>query len=158
KQEYDEYGRLTGLTSRQGSITRYVYADPHSEYPSASEDATGSKKQMVWSRHGQLLSFTDCSGYETRYDYDRFGQVTAIHQEDGLSQYRAYDTRGRLVSQRDAAGRETRYEYSDAGDLTTVIAPDSSRTETQYDAGGRPVSITAGGLTRQITYDAAGRV
>ncbi|WP_423236943.1 RHS repeat-associated core domain-containing protein, partial [Citrobacter portucalensis] len=106
----------------------------------------------------QLLSFTDCSGYETRYDYDRFGQVTAIHQEDGLSQYRAYDTRGRLVSQRDAAGRETRYEYSDAGDLTTVIAPDSSRTETQYDAGGRPVSITAGGLTRQITYDAAGRV
>ncbi|MDM2855918.1 type IV secretion protein Rhs, partial [Citrobacter sp. Cpo071] len=39
-----------------------------------------------------------------------------------------------------------------------VIAPDSSRTETQYDAGGRPVSITAGGLTRQITYDAAGRV
>ncbi|MDX6979255.1 hypothetical protein SJ260_23430, partial [Citrobacter portucalensis] len=117
--------------SRQGSITRYVYADPHSEYPCTSEDATGSKKQMVWSRHGQLLSFTDCSGYETRYDYDRFGQVTTLHQEDGLSQYRAYDTRGRLVSQRDAAGRETRYEYSDAGDLTTVIAPDSSRTETQ---------------------------
>lgn len=158
KQEYDEYGRLTAQTSRQGNTTRYVYADPHSESPCASEDTTGSKKQMTWSRHGQLLSVSDCSGYETRYDYDRFGQVTAIHQEDGLSQYRAYDTRGRLVSQRDAAGRETRYEYSDAGDLTTVIAPDSSRTETQYDAGGRPVSITEGGLTRQITYDAAGRV
>ncbi|WP_423060922.1 RHS repeat-associated core domain-containing protein [Citrobacter portucalensis] len=158
KHEYDEHGRLTGLTSRQGSITRYVYDDPHSEYPSASEDATGSKKQMVWSRHGQLLSFTDCSGYETRYDYDRFGQVTAIHQEEGLSQYRAYDTRGRLVSQRDAAGRETHYEYSEAGDLTAVITPDGNRTETQYDAGGRPVSITAGGLTRRMQYDAAGRV
>ncbi len=158
KHEYDEYGRLTGLTSRQGSITRYVYDDPHSEYPSASEDATGSKKQMVWSRHGQLLSFTDCSGYETRYNYDRFGQVTAIHQEEGLSQYRAYDTRGRLVSQRDAAGRETHYEYSEAGDLITVTGPDGNRTETQYDAGGRPVSITAGGLTRRMQYDAAGRV
>ncbi|EFE07717.1 RHS repeat-associated core domain protein [Citrobacter youngae ATCC 29220] len=158
KLAYDEQGRLTAQTSRQGSTTRYVYADPHSEYPCAREDATGSKKQMTWSHYGQLLSVSDCSGYETRYEYDRFGQLTAMHQEEGLSRYRAYDTRGRPVSQHDAAGRETYYEYSEAGDLTAVIAPDGSRTETQHDAGGRPVSITAGGLTRQITYDAAGRV
>ncbi|EEV2005260.1 hypothetical protein ERU18_005003, partial [Escherichia coli] len=35
----------------------------------------------------QLLTFTDCSGYVTRYDHDRFGQVTAVHREEGLSQY-----------------------------------------------------------------------
>ncbi|MCU6177151.1 hypothetical protein, partial [Citrobacter cronae] len=111
KLAYDEQGRLTAQTSRQGSTTRYVYADPHSEYPCAREDATGSKKQMTWSHYGQLLSVSDCSGYETRYEYDRFGQVTAMHQEEGLSRYRAYDTRGRPVSQHDAAGRETHYEY-----------------------------------------------
>ncbi len=38
---------------------------------------------MTWSRYGQLLSFTDCSGYVTRYDHDRFGQVTAVHREEG---------------------------------------------------------------------------
>ena len=26
---------------------------------------------MTWSRYGQLLAFTDCSGYQTRYEYDR---------------------------------------------------------------------------------------
>ena len=51
--------------------------------PCATEDATGSWKTMTWSRYGQLLSFTDCSGYVTRYDHDRFGQMTAVHREEG---------------------------------------------------------------------------
>ncbi|HCD7969402.1 TPA: RHS repeat protein, partial [Citrobacter amalonaticus] len=55
RQEYDVQGRLTAEILRDGSTTRYVYADPHSEYPSATEDATGSRKQMTWSRYGQLL-------------------------------------------------------------------------------------------------------
>ncbi|HAU6989701.1 TPA: RHS repeat protein, partial [Salmonella enterica subsp. salamae serovar 58:d:z6] len=125
---------------------------------SATEDATGSRKQMTWSRYGQLLTLTDCSGYQTRYEYNRFGQVTALHREEGLSQYRAYDERGRLVSQQDAAGHETRYEYSVAGDLTAVIHPDGSKQTISYDAAGHPVSTTEGGLTRQMEYDAAGRV
>ncbi|EJM2465487.1 RHS repeat protein, partial [Escherichia coli] len=26
------------------------------------------------------LAFTDCSGYQTRYEYDRFGQMTAVRE------------------------------------------------------------------------------
>ncbi|HCB1862307.1 TPA: RHS repeat protein, partial [Citrobacter amalonaticus] len=37
RQEYDVQGRLTAEILRDGSTTRYVYADPHSEYPSATE-------------------------------------------------------------------------------------------------------------------------
>ncbi|MDJ3599535.1 RHS repeat protein [Salmonella enterica] len=158
QQAFDDRGRLTQEKSRSGDITRYFYDDPHSELPSAIEDATGSRKQMTWSRYGQLLTFTDCSGYQTRYEYNRFGQATAIHREEGLSQYRAYDERGRLVSQKDAAGHETRYEYNMAGDLTTVVHPDGSRQTTEYDATGHPVSTTEGGLKRQMEYDPAGRV
>ncbi|HCI42998.1 MAG TPA: type IV secretion protein Rhs, partial [Salmonella bongori] len=121
QQAFDALGRLTQEKSRHGDITRYFYDDPDNELPSAIEDATGSRKQMTWSRYGQLLTLTDCSGYRTRYEYNRFGQATALHQEEGLSQYRAYDERGRLVSQKDAAGHKTRYEYSMAGDLTTVV-------------------------------------
>ncbi|MCZ5895710.1 RHS repeat protein, partial [Escherichia coli] len=44
-----------------------------------------STRQMTWSRYGQLLAFTDCSGYQTRYEYDRFGQMTAVHREEGIS-------------------------------------------------------------------------
>ena len=158
QQAFDDRGRLTQEKSRHGDITRYFYDNPDSERPSATEDATGSRREMKWSRYGQLLTLTDCSGYETRYEYDRFGQLTAIHQEEGLSQYRAYDERGRLVSQQNAQGHETRYEYSIAGDLTTVIHPDGSRQTTEYDATGHLVSTTGGGLTRQMEYDPAGRV
>ncbi len=158
RRKYDEYGRLTQETARNGDITRYSYDNPHSELPSATEDATGSRKQMTWSRYGQLLTFTDCSGYQTRYEYDRFGQMTAVHREEGISRYRRYDNRGRLTSVKDAQGHETRYEYNAAGDLTAVITPDGNRSETQYDAWGKAVSTTQGGLTRSMEYDAAGRV
>ncbi|EPT4148072.1 RHS repeat-associated core domain-containing protein, partial [Escherichia coli] len=89
---------------------------------------------------------------------DRFGQMTAVHREEGLSQYRAYDSRGQLIAVKDTQGHETRYEYNAAGDLTTVIAPDGSRNGTQYDAWGKAICTTQGGLTRSMEYDAAGRV
>jgi YD repeat-containing protein len=157
EQKYDDAGRLMQEKSRRGDITRYFYDDPHSDMPSAVEDDTGSKKHMTWSRYGQLLTLTDCSGYQTRYEYNRFGQMTAIYQEEGLSQHRVYDERGRLIRRQNAQGHETRYEYSLAGDLTAVIHPDGSRQTTEYDAAGRPVSTTEGGLTRRMEYDTAGR-
>ncbi|HAW7512603.1 TPA: RHS repeat protein, partial [Escherichia coli] len=145
-------------TAPDGDITRYRYDNPHSDLPCATDDATGSRKTMTWSRYGQLLSFTDCSGYQTRYGHDRFGQMTAVHREEGLSQYRAYDSRGQLTAVKDTQGHETRYEYNAAGDLTAVIAPDGSRNGTQYDAWGKAICTTQGGLTRSMEYDAAGRV
>ncbi len=84
--------------------------------------------------------------------------MTAVHREEGLSQYRAYDSRGQLIAVKDTQGHETRYEYNVAGDLTAVIAPDGSRNGTQYDAWGKAVRTTQGGLTRSMEYDAAGRV
>ena len=158
RQAFDDAGRLVQDISRHGDRTDYAYDGPHADLPSAITDATGSQKHMTWSRYGQLLTLTDCSGYLTRYEYNRFGQVTAVHHEEGLSQFLTRDDRGRLVSQKGAAGQETRYEYNLAGDLTAVIRPDGSRQTTEYDAAGRPVSTTAGGLTRRMEYDAAGRV
>ncbi|EFF7527130.1 RHS repeat protein, partial [Escherichia coli] len=106
----------------------------------------------------QLQAFTDCSGYTTRYEYDRYGQQIAVHREEGISTYSSYNPCGQLVSQRDAQGRETRYEYSAAGDLTATVSPDGKRSTIEYDKRGRPVSVTEGGLTRSMGYDAAGRI
>ncbi|ELS2640852.1 RHS repeat protein, partial [Escherichia coli] len=156
--EYDEKGRLAAETSRSGETTSYSYDDPASELPTGIQDATGSTKQMAWSRYGQLLAFTDCSGYTTRYEYDRYGQQIAVHREEGISTYSSYNPRGQLVSQKDAQGRETRYEYSAAGDLTATVSPDGKRSTIAYDKRGRPVSVTEGGLTRSMGYDAAGRI
>jgi len=157
-QEYDEQGRLTAGTTRSGETTRYVYANPASELPTETEDMTGSTRQMTWSRYGQLLAFTDCSGYETRYEYDRVGQLTATHREEGISEYRDYDGRGRLTAVRDTEGHETRYAWNEAGDLVAVTGPDGHRQEMQHDGWGKVLSSTQGGLTRRMAYDAAGRI
>ena len=130
RREYDELGRLIQETAPDGDITRYRYDNPHSDLPCATEDATGSRKTMTWSRYGQLLSFTDCSGYVTRYDHDRFGQMTAVHREEGLSQYRAYDSRGQLIAvttiQNDRTRIQTIYQ---PGSFTPLIRVETATGE-----------------------------
>ncbi|MFG0517863.1 RHS element core protein [Kluyvera intermedia] len=155
--DYDDMGRLVKETSRSGETTTYCYDNPASELPSSVADATGSQKQMRWRDDGLLLTFTDCSGYQTRYEYDRFGQMTAVHHEEGQSLYRSYNRRGQLITVRDSENHETRYDYNNGGDLTTVIAPDGNRTDIRYDARGNITTTTQGGLTRKMAYDIAGR-
>ncbi|EQB7726745.1 RHS repeat-associated core domain-containing protein [Escherichia coli] len=156
--KYDRQGRLAEEISRNGNITRWFYDSSRSGLPCAVEDGTGVRRRITRNRYGQLQAFTDCSGYATRYEYDRYGQQIAIHREEGISTYSSYNPRGQLVSQKDAQGRETRYEYSAAGDLTATISPDGKRSTIEYDKRGRPVSVTEGGLTRSMGYDAAGRI
>ncbi|TJA49768.1 RHS repeat family protein [Escherichia coli] len=156
--KYDRQGRLAEETSRNGNITRWFYDSSRSGLPCAVEDGTGVRRRITRNRYGQLQAFTDCSGYTTRYEYDRYGQQIAVHREEGISTYSSYNPRGQLVSQRDAQGRETRYEYSAAGDLTATVSPDGKRSTIEYDKRGRPVSVTEGGLTRSMGYDAAGRI
>ncbi|EFC8869617.1 RHS repeat protein, partial [Escherichia coli] len=156
--KYDRQGRLAEETSRNGNITRWFYDFSRSGLPCAVEDGTGVRRRITRNRYGQLLAFTDCSGYTTRYEYDRYGQQIAVHREEGISTYSSYNPRGQMVSQKDAQGRETRYEYSAAGDLTATVSPDGKRSTIAYDKRGRPVSVTEGGLTRSMGYDAAGRI
>ncbi len=91
---------MTGDIAQRETV-RYRYDDAHSELPATTTDATGSTRQMTWSRCISA-GITDCSGYQTRYEYDRFGQMTAVHREEGISLYRRYDNRGRLTSVKDA--------------------------------------------------------
>lgn len=158
RRDYDELGRLTAEKTRKGDTNRWFYASPQDELPCATEDNTGGRKTLTRNRYGQVGMFTDCSGYVTRHEYNRFGQLTAIHREEGLSWFFTYDSRGRIISQKNAQGHETRYEYSVAGDLTAVMHPDGQRSETEYDEWGNVLSTTQGGLMRQMSYDTAGRL
>ncbi|MEF4968609.1 RHS repeat domain-containing protein, partial [Escherichia coli] len=160
RREYDELGRLIQETAPDGDITRYRYDNPHSDLPCATEDATGSRKTMTWSRYGQLLSFTDCSGYVTRYDHDRFGQMTAVHREEGLSQYRAYDSRGQLIAVKDTQGGLTRsMEYDAAGRVIRLTSENGSHTTFRYDVLDRLIQETGfDGRTQRYHHDLTGKL
>ncbi len=97
-------------------------------------------------------------GYTTRYEYDRYGQQTAVHREEGISTYSSYNPRGQLVSQRDAQGRETRLRRQRRRRPDSNGFTGNERSTIEYDKRGRPVSVTEGGLTRSMGYDAAGRI
>ncbi|QUI97257.1 hypothetical protein KCP76_20325 [Salmonella enterica subsp. enterica serovar Weltevreden] len=58
---------------------------------------------MCWN-YGQMVAFTDCRPCgETRYEYDRFGQMTAaVHREKRQSIYRSHNHRGQLTAVRDS--------------------------------------------------------
>ncbi|WP_416348141.1 hypothetical protein, partial [Escherichia coli] len=53
-------GMTSGNPVNRRETVRYRYDDAHSELPATTTDATGSTRQMTWSRYGQLLAFTDC--------------------------------------------------------------------------------------------------
>ena len=93
-------GRLQGAgnatqadaTQADGSTERYHYPDPQEapltcDSPRRIEDAQGGSKQLAWSDAGQLLSYTDCSGHSTHYQYDRFGQLTEVTDALGQRQH-----------------------------------------------------------------------
>ena len=174
RREYDELGRLIQETAPDGDITRYRYDNPHSDLPCATEDATGSRKTMTWSRYGQLLSFTDCSGYVTRYDHDRFGQMTAVHREEGLTYGSGYLAGMKLGDTplveytRDRLHRETlrsfgRYElttaYTPAGQLQSQHLNSllSDRDYTWND-NGELIRISSPRQTRSYSYSTTGRL
>ncbi|SJE64847.1 protein in rhs element [Shigella sonnei] len=145
RRKYDESGRLIQETAPDGDITRYRYDNPHSDLPCATEDATGSRKTMTWSRYGQLLTVTDCSGYVTRYDHDRFGQVTAVDVTDGAGRH------FRLVLTTQAQRAEEARQQAISGGTEPSAFPDTLPGYTEY---GRDngIRLSAVWLTHDPEY------
>ena len=158
RSDYDALGRITAQMAADGSITRYHYAGVASDLPVEIEDASGGRKQLQWDRHGQLVCYTDCSGYKTTYTYEPWGNLTETRGEEGSHLTHEYDARGNRVSSTDAEGRTTRYQYNRAGDLTGVILPDGSEQLLTRDKRGHLTESRQGGLVREYHYDLAGRL
>ncbi|WP_449500874.1 hypothetical protein [Affinibrenneria salicis] len=53
--------------------TRYHYPDEQGERPDVITDPAGGEKHVTWSVFGQPACYTDCSGKQTRYHYNRWG-------------------------------------------------------------------------------------
>uniref|UniRef100_UPI00300C6437 DUF6531 domain-containing protein n=1 Tax=Citrobacter amalonaticus TaxID=35703 RepID=UPI00300C6437 len=158
RNDYDSLGRITAQTAAGGGITRYRYAGVTDDLPVEIEDAAGGKKLLQWSHYGQLVSYTDCSGYKTTYTYDLWGNLTEIRGEEGSHLTHEYDARGNRISTTDAEGRTTRYRHNRAGDLIAVIFPDGSEQLLTRDKRGHLTETRQGGLVREYHYDQAGRL
>ncbi|SFD17843.1 RHS repeat-associated core domain-containing protein [Pragia fontium] len=156
--EYDVFGRLVSATDLLGNTSRYHYQDESSELLEMTEDARGGQQWLSWTPHGQVSAYIDCSGYQIKYHYDRWGQITEIAREEGMVSWRHYNARGWLIASENANHEQTRYEYNAAGDLITIVHPDGSHETMVRSELGQPLETVKGGLMQQYRYDAAGRL
>lgn len=157
-QEYDELGRLIAESAPMKRTTRYEYANASSDTVLKITDPAGGEKTLSWTPYEQLDTYTDCSGKQTVYTYDRFGKILRVQQEEGVFSLYRYDNRGQLAEYENAEGDITAFRYNDAGDQIQVKSPDGSATDTTFDVWGYPIIQQSGGLTKRFRYDSAGRL
>jgi RHS repeat-associated protein len=164
--QYDEYKRLTQVTLPDGSTERYHYPDPKElplvcGQPIRIEDARGGKKQLAYNDAGQLTRYTDCSGRSTEWEYDRWGDLIKVTDAQERSTRYKRDAAGRIIETQLPNNQVRRYQYDKQGNLIRV-EPDennpASALEIGRDPWGRPLTVTQGGLSVKMEYDAAGRL
>ncbi len=148
---------------------------------SSVEEKTTFERQA---ETGFLLSSTDARSRKTSYEYDSYGNVTAVTRlagtgsaqtykytyEPGTSELTKetdplghstsyeYNSLDELTAKKDALGHTTHYEYNSDGQLSTITNPEGHKTTISYQ-GGEPASVTdpLGRTTKQFV-DSLGRV
>ena len=143
---YDALGRVTQVTTPDGSLTRKAYRD---------------WRELV----------LDAEGYQTEYERDGLGRLVAVREYAGTygtptwdapnpaeTRY-WYDAVGNLVAVRDNLGNVTRMYYDPLGRKTAMDDPSMGHWEYRYDAAGNLVKQRDGrGQAICFTYDRLNRL
>lgn len=159
KREYDENGNLNKEINPLGHITQYKYNNDNQLVEVI--DAKGGVKKIQYEL-GQMISYTDCSGKSSTWEYDEDGVLTAeqtannkvvqyfystkgrdkgqlqsIIYPDGLKEYFEHDEEGRLLKHTDTKGLVTEYKYNQVGLLEQRIDANRHSVAYQWDKQGR---------------------
>ena len=92
--------------------------------PTAYIDAAGQRWELVYDARGQLLSAREPNGSETRYEYNRVGEIVRVISQAGTP----------------AEAIET-YDYDDNGNIIRYTDPLGVITDYRYDANNRVIEI-----------------
>jgi RHS repeat-associated protein len=171
---YDAAGRVVRQADHIGRTTQTVY-DGAGRAVTANQlgpDGTLAHTQRAaYDQTGNLTAATDGLGVTTTYAYDAGDQlvrmVEPVTASSSITTSFGYDTAGRRTRLTNGLGNSFLYTYNTLGLPELAIEPATSahpnaadRTWTVgYDQAANPVKIAApGGVTRDATFDAAGRM
>ena len=160
--EWDGQDRVIRITTRDRppesteAVSVLAYANDRDRFPCRIIDPEGGETVLQWDE-GLLVRIVDPEGVVTRFDYDAFGDLTAI--TDALEHTTRFerDAAGRVTETVSPAGSTTRWEYDDAGRFTRRVDADGAAWRYQYGAGSRLVAvIDPCGARTQYTYGGHG--
>lgn len=159
---YDDQGRITSWTDRNGSHFDYVY-DERDRCVAQSGVAGHLRSTFDYDETDRetglrVTAITDSLGHTKRFVIDDALRVVAVIAPNGATTRSTWGRYNRLLSRTDALGRTTVFRHDDGGRLVAVVRPDGREAQASYDAMvGLPETVTDpdGSVWRQ-TYDAAG--
>ncbi|MGN9813525.1 LamG-like jellyroll fold domain-containing protein [Micromonospora sp. BQ11] len=171
---YDYAGRQIRAADGLGRTVRTGYDLFGDRISDATLKADGTQLRSQtydYDEAGKLISSTDPYQTVTRYEYDAAGrlvkQIEPVSATESITTSFGYDVAGNRTRYTDGRGNSTIYTYNSLGLTESAIEPPTAahpaaadRTWTVgYDAEGNAVRLSApGGVSRQRTFDAAGRL
>ncbi|MQY06206.1 hypothetical protein ACRB68_42920 [Actinomadura sp. RB68] len=171
---YDFTGRRVRTTDGLGRTSRIDYDDfgqVAGEYDLKPDNTVLRAQTYRYDATGNLIASTDPEQRTTTYDYDAgnrlIRQVEPVDDTKSITTSFGYDAAGNRTRYTDGRGNSTVFTVNTLGLPESVVEPSTpshpsaaDRTWTAaYDINGDPVKTTApGGITRQRTYDDAGRL
>ncbi len=147
---YDEWGRLTALTSSTGAERTYQYGNRTTTETLAGQSTT--KTVDAW---GNCLSVEDADGNIIAYSYHSNGMPSEV-ETDGDSITLQYDIAGNRIRLRDTDAGITLTAYNALGDVLSQTDARGNVTENSYDALNRLAASTTEGITTAYTYGTSG--
>ncbi|MGN9778320.1 DNRLRE domain-containing protein [Micromonospora sp. H33] len=171
---YDYAGRQIRTSDGLGRTVRVgfdLFGDRTSDSNLKADGTILRSQTYAYDAAGNMTSSTDPYGTVTRYEYDAASrlvkQIEPVTDTKSITTTFGYDVAGNRTRYTDGRGNSTIYTYNTLGLPESAIEPATAahpaaadRTWTVgYDAEGRAVRLSApGGVSRQRTYDAAGRL
>ncbi|HLN63808.1 MAG TPA: DUF6531 domain-containing protein, partial [Symbiobacteriaceae bacterium] len=147
---FDQNGRLTAVTERNGNQLLYDY--PTGQLASVITAPIHKSLSFTYYPNGRLRSIVDAADRTTTYEYDATGQwlVQVTNNAGEVTRYR-YDSAGRLVGLIDNAGRWNAVAYGLNGAVTHLMDGAGNATGVQIAPGVsppfRPGNVTAPNVT-----------
>lgn len=154
---YDAFNRALTQTDALGRITTFTY-DPVTRTVSM-RTPEGIVTQTVSTRHGEVARRIDGLARETRYVYNRNGQLERT-EAPLATDSTTYDVAGRVATTTDPNGTVVAYTYDPVDRvMSRTVDPGGLDLVTTYAYDGRNVRVTDPAGTVTLTrYDKKGRV
>jgi RHS repeat-associated protein len=126
-----------------------------------STGALLTTSSTTYDTSGRMTSSTNTHGHVTSYEYDDFGQTTAVERTMNVTTLRTeyeFDDFGRTEIVRDPYGRETQSVFDSFGRQTRTIHHDGRSNSSTYDSFGRTLTLLSiDGVLTSYEYDSFGR-
>jgi RHS repeat-associated protein len=150
--EYDELGRVIARRDSAGNVKASYEYDANGNVTKVT-DALGNVTTMTYDALDRVSKSTDAAGHPTSFQYDVADRLIKVTDPRGKATAYTYDGFGQLWQQVSPDTGTTSFTYDAQGLPLSMTRADGVLTTYGYDALNRRVSVSAGGLTQQATYD-----